>query len=399
MCGTAAPKAAASTSRLEVSDILREFAPSPSLLTAEQARVVRDLIDCRTEAFGGNIHQCVNCGHRQVVYNSCGNRHCPKCRSLTQARWLEAQQKHLLPVEYFHVVFTVPKPLHSLFLADRKVAYNLLFEAVAETLQEVALNPKRLGAKIGFVAVLHTWTQTLLFHPHIHCIVPGGGISTDGPKWVSCKPGYLFPFKVLSEVFRGKLLAKFEKAVQQRTIHFDQTQATALLQEAACQNWQVYAKPPSAGPQQVLEYLGRYTHRIAISNHRLVSLHNGKVTFRYTDRKNGNKQKTMTLSADEFVRRFLLHLLPRRFVKIRHYGLLANAVREKNLTLCRQLLAELGLTAQLLQPADSWQQLLCRLTGKDVTLCPRCHIGTLVIIETLPRPRRKWSLPGRATSP
>lgn len=399
MCGQAAPRASAATTHLGVAEILREFAPALSSLTAEQARVVRDLVDCRTAVFGGTVQQCDHCGHRDVVYHSCGNRHCPRCQCLSQARWLEAQQQHLLPVEYFHVVFTLPDVLHRLFRAQPKLAYKLLFQAVSETLREVALNPVRLGAQLGFTAVLHTWTQTLLYHPHIHCIVPGGGLSADGTEWVWCKPGFLLPVKVLSQVFRGKLLAKLEKALAKGDLAFDPQQATTLLQRAARKPWVVYSKRPFAGPQQVLDYLGRYTHRVAISNHRLVSVSEGKVTFRYKDRANGNKHKTMTLSGEEFVRRFLLHVLPTGFVKTRHYGFLANAVRKKSLALCRELLDVRGQPGAPLPAAESWQDLLYRLTGKDVTLCSSCQLGHLITLGQIPGPRGPWFLRGRATSP
>jgi hypothetical protein len=399
VCEQAAPRASAATTQLGVAEILQEFAPALSSLTAEQARVVRDLVDCRTAVFGGTVQQCDHCGHREVVYHSCGNRHCPLCQCLSQARWLEAQQQHLLPVEYFHVVFTLPDVLHALFRAQPKLAYKLLFQAVSETLREVALNPERLGARIGFTAVLHTWTQTLLYHPHIHCIVPGGGLSSDGTEWVSCKPGFFLPVKVLSQVFRGKLLAKLEKAVDKGDLPFDPQEAKTLLQKAARKPWVVYSKRPFAGPQQVLDYLGRYTHRVAIDNHRLVSVSGGMVTFRYKDRAHGNQQKTMTLSGEEFVRRFLLHVLPSGFVKTRHYGFLANAVREKSLTLCRELLDARGQPEIPLPAAESWQDLLYRLTGKDVTRCPNCQIGHLVTLGQIPGPRGPWFLRGRATSP
>jgi hypothetical protein len=399
VCGQAAPRASAATTPLGVAEILREFAPALSSLTAEQARVVRDLVDCRTAVFGGTVQQCDHCGHREVVYHSCGNRHCPRCQCLSQARWLEAQQQHLLPVEYFHVVFTVPEALHPLFRARPEVVYKLLFQAVSETLKEVALNPERLGARLGFTAVLHTWTQTLLYHPHIHCIVAGGGLSADGTEWVSCKPGFFLPVKVLSKVFRGKLLAKLEKVIAKGELTFDPKQAKTLLQKSARKPWVVYSKRPFAGPQQVLDYLGRYTHRVAISNHRLVSVAGGKVTFRYKDRAHGDKQRTMTVSGEEFVRRFLLHVLPSGFVKTRHYGFLANAVRDKSLALCRELLDTRGQAGAPLPAAESWQDLLYRLTGEDVTLCPSCQIGHLFTLYQIPGPRGPWSLRGRATSP
>lgn len=399
MCEQAALRTSAAPTQPGIADILREFSPALSTMTADQARVVRDLVACRTAVFGGTVQQCDHCGHREVVYHSCGNRHCPRCQCLNQARWLEAQQQHLLPVEYFHVVFTVPQVLHPLFRARPETAYSLLFQAVSETLKEVALNPERLGARIGFTAVLHTWTQTLLYHPHIHCVVPGGGLSEDRTRWISCKPGFLLPVKVLSQVFRGKLLAKLQKAVDKGDLAFDPQQAQTLFHKSACKPWVVFSKRPFAGPQQVINYLGRYTHRVAISNHRLVSVSEGKVTFRYKDRAHGDKQKTMTLSGEEFARRFLLHVLPNGFVKTRYYGFLANAVRDKSLALCRELLDARGQPVAPLPAAESWQDLLNRLTGKDVTLCPSCQIGHLSVLRQRPGLRGPWSLRGRATSP
>ena len=250
--------------RLELADILERFSDELPALSADQSKVVQDILNCRTPVLGGHVQQCDHCGHRTTLYNSCLNRHCPKCQSLSQARWLEARQKDLLPVEYFHVVFTIPSVLHVLFRAYPKRCFNLLFSAVSETLQEISQNPKCLGAQIGFIAVLHTWTQRLLYHPHVQCIVPGGGLSPDGTEWIPCKPGYFLPVSILSVVFRGKLLSKLEKEIKKGKIRLADKDPLVLLRRAAMPSWNVYSKAPFAGAKQVLRYLGGYTHRISL---------------------------------------------------------------------------------------------------------------------------------------
>lgn len=391
----AAPEHAGRTP--ELADIFNQFAGELPPLLPVQSKAVRDIVKCRTPAMGGHMHQCDHCGHQVNLYNSCRNRHCPKCQSLNQARWLDAREKDLLPVEYFHVVFTIPNTLHSIFRSNTRVCLNLLFASVSETLQEVALNPERLGAKIGFIAVLHTWTQTLLYHPHLHCIVPGGGLSPDGTNWLACDAGFFLPVPVLSAVFRGKLLSKFEAAIDDGKIPQSGTDAKALLRKAARPSWVVYCKPPFAGPKQVLRYLGRYTHRIAISNHRIVSMRDKTVTFRYRDRADGNKQKLMTMDAVSFLKRFLAHIMPSGFMRIRHFGFLANAVRKKALALCRAHLKDNALNRDDdIGDDDSWQKLFERLTGIDVTVCPVCSSGRLICRETIPSKPRRWLHGGRA---
>ena len=337
---TAAPRRRRSRPELELADIFRQWVDQLPRLDGQQARVVRDILRCRTAALGGHLHECDRCGLREIAYNSCRNRHCPKCQGFQQFRWLAAQQQHLLPIEYHHVVFTIPDQLHAFFRVNPKLTYGLLFAAVAETLQDVANNPKNLGAKIGFSCVLHSWTQKLLFHPHIHCIVTGGGLHPNGQRWVAAKQGFLFPVRILGKVFRGKLLRKLELSLDDRSLHLQTAEEDpyARLRAAACKNWVVYSKPPFAGPEQVLRYLGRYTHRVAISDHRLVALEQGRVTFRWRDRANANSNRLLTLDVTEFVRRFLLHLVPQGLMRIRHYGLLANPTRRKHLERCRSLL-------------------------------------------------------------
>ncbi len=370
----------------EVADILASYAPEPERLGADRRRAVRDITQCRTAALGGHLHRCDECGHEVPLYNSCRNRHCPKCQSLDQARWVERQMRDLLPVHYFHVVFTVPACLQPLFVTDRQTTYALLFAAVWQTLSAVCR--RRLGATPGVIAVLHTWSQTLVFHPHIHCIVTGGGIGPDAERWISSRANYLVPVRILSRVFRGKLLQALEGSTRPRE------RTRALLRQAAAQPWVVYSKPPMAGPQQVLRYLGRYTHRIAIGNERIVSMTDGRVSFRYRDRRHANKPRILTLSGPEFARRFLLHVLPRRFVRLRHYGLFANACRSSRIAQARVSLGE-PLAAQPVKGlADSWQELYRRLTGRAPDRCPVCARGTLKIVALFPPTRAAISSRG-----
>lgn len=386
----------ATSRRLELADVFRAHGDQLLGLSLQQKRAVRSITSCRTAALGGHVQACDNCGHAEIRYNSCRDRHCPKCQSLDKARWVEARRKDVLPVEYHHVVFTIPQELHPLFLANPRVTYNLLFSAAAQTLSEVAANPKNLGATIGFTAVLHTWTQKLLFHPHIHAIVPGGGPNTSGDRWVSTKPGFFLPVRVLSIVFRGKLLSALEGAWMSGDLRAPTDIAVPLLLgQASLKSWVVYSKPPVAGADQVIDYLARYTHRIALSNDRLVGLKDGQVTFRWKDRAAGNQKKLMTLDAREFLKRFLRHVLPRGLVRIRHYGLLANAVRRRELIRCRDLLllptpAPSKDTARV----ETWQEVLLRLTGRDVTRCLRCKKGTMTDTGELRPAVPPWRMPG-----
>lgn len=374
-------------SPLELADVFRAHGHELWRLTGPQQQAVRAITSCRTAALGGHVHQCDHCGYRENRYNSCRNRHCPKCQGLQKIRWIQARRADLLPVEYHHVVFTIPQELHPLFRADAKTSIGLLFAAVSQTLEEVAQNPKRLGARIGFTAVLHTWTQTLLYHPHVHCIVPGGGLSPNADRWISAKPGFFLPVRVLSLVFRGKLLSKLEAASAKGRLSLGSEEVLGLLARAARKKWVVYSKPPVAGPEQVLDYLGRYTHRIAISNERLVCLQDGRVTFRWRDRAHGNEQKLMTLDAAEFLRRFLQHVLPKGLVRIRHCGFLANGVRRRSVALARDLLDVSQEERLRLSPpvSEIWNETLLRVTGRDVMLCPNCREGRLQQIEVLPR--------------
>ena len=310
---------------------------------------MRHLIQCRTAALGGHVDACDHCGYVAVSFNSCRNRHCPKCQGTQRAKWIEARLERLLPVEHFHVVFTLPEELNPLMLRNKRATYALLFRAAAESLTQLAADPRRLGAQIGFTAVLHTWGQNLLFHPHLHCVVTGGGLAPDGDRWISARSGYLLPVRVVSRLFRGKFLAGLQELYDAGKLDFrgsteelgDPHAFTRLRRQLYEKEWVVYAKPPFGGVEQVFRYLGRYTHRVAISNSRLVSMDEGHVRFRYKDYAT-DAHKVMTLAAEEFIRRFLLHVLPKRFVRIRHFGLLAG----------RNALTKLERARQHLGPPD-----------------------------------------------
>lgn len=334
---------------------------------------------------------CDDCAHQVPVYNSCRNRHCPKCQSLAKAKWLEARQQELLPVTYYHVVFTLPDSLAQLALQNPRVIYNLLFRAVSGTLLRIAEDPKHLGARIGFFAVLHTWGQTLMLHPHLHCVVPAGGLSLGPTRWIACRPRFFLPVRVLAALFRGLFLHYLKQAYEQGKLQFagsleDLSQHAAfnrLLKNTRKKKWVVYAKRPFGGPQQVLDYLGRYTHRVAISNHRLLALENGRVTFSWKDYRDSGASKVMSLEAGEFIRRFLIHVLPDGFQKIRYFGLMANRRRAANLALCRELIPDAAPGAPALETKD-YSERYRQLTGDDLRLCPACKRGRLIPREELP---------------
>ena len=368
--------------RPELAEILREHVREIPRLSNDQSRVVSALTACRTATLGGHLQRCDHCGRESPLYNSCRNRHCPKCQSLDQALWVEAQAKDLLLVPYFHEVFTLPHCLNPLFLSTPKAAYPLLFEAAAKTVIDVCRC--RLGATPGLVALLHTWTQTLEYHPHIHCIVTGGGLSRHGQRWIGSRPNFFLPVKVLSQVFQGKLLEALELALAQGQLRVPEGMGRQLLKRAAAQNFVVYSKPPMAGPEQVLRYLGRYTHRIAIGNERLVAHQQGSVTFTYKDRKHEGRRKRMTVAGAEFTRRFLLHVVPRRLVRIRHYGILANGVKTRHLAQVRALLHSPVPPQSSAATPEAWQDTYRRLVGKDPLLCPACRVGYLVIVAEIP---------------
>jgi len=381
--------------RLEVADIIRAHGAafldaSGAALSAGQRHVLEDLADCRTAALGGHVEACDRCGHQQIAYNSCRNRHCPKCQATAAAQWLEAQAADLLPVAYFHVVFTLPAGLGPIALQNPRVVYGILFRAAAETLLQVAADPKHLGAEIGFLAVLHTWGQTLQHHPHVHCVVPGGGLSPDGSRWIACRPDFFLPVRVLSRVFRGKFLEGLHAAFDRGKLAFhgrlsalaDPGRFHDRLRAAARTEWVVYAKPPFGGPEAVLKYLARYTHRVAISNSRLIELKDGRVSFRSKDYARGGRERTTILEAPEFLRRFLQHVLPSGFVRIRHYGFLANRHRQEKVALCRALLGVRS-TPEALLPGISAPPDGTIRDRSRTSVCPACGEGRLVIIGEL----------------
>jgi Putative transposase/Transposase zinc-binding domain len=371
--------ASAPARRARLADILEQHAPVS--ISANATRVVRDIVACRTPAQGGRVEVCDRCGDTRNVYRSCGNRHCPTCQTLEEVRWLQRQQADLLPVPYFHVVFTIPEVLHTLFLGARRQAYALLFAAAAETLIEVAR--ENLRATPGILMILHTWSQVLGFHPHVHCIVTGGGLRDDHAAWVSTSESFLLPVRVLRPVFAGKLRQKLSLAAGQGQLRHSLAATRRLLWLSKKTTWRMYLKPPFGGPEHVLRYLGRYTHRIAISNERILDFQDGIVTFAYRDRKNGNLRKTMKLPADEFVRRFLLHILPKGFVRVRHYGILANSLKRRLVPLSRTLL---GVDAVAAPAApEPWQALVKRLIGIDPEHGTRCADGRYVTLLELPR--------------
>jgi hypothetical protein len=360
----------------------------------EQRAVVDRILACRTARLGGHVDACDACGHRQISYNSCRNRHCPKCQGSAQAAWLEARQADVLPVPYAHVVFTIPHMLALLALQNPTVVYDLLLRTSACTLQEIARNPKHLGAKLGFFAILHTWGQTLVHHPHVHCVVPAGGLSEDGRTWRACRPGFFLPVRVLSRLFRGKFLAGLRAAFDDGRLELHGSLARyrgsaafkRLLHQSRQTEWVVYAKPPFDGPERVLEYLARYTHRIAISNHRLLHVDDEGVTFRYKDYRS-RRSRSLTLTPAEFCRRFLLHVLPKGLVRIRYYGFLANGCRAQRLSCCRVALGQPEETQVEQEPARTEDhELLLRLLPLGLRLCPRCGSGPLRSVEVLGRP-------------
>jgi hypothetical protein len=387
--------------RFEVADVVRAHADyyrrahRPS---AAQEAVLRHVSQCRTAALGGHVQQCDRCGHQRIAYNSCRDRHCPKCQNTARAEWITERIERLLPVPYFHVVFTIPDELNPLALRNKKAIFDILFAAASQTLLTIARDEKHLGARVGFTMVLHSWGQNLLFHPHIHCVVTGGGLSTDATRWIAAREKYLLPVKVLAKLFRAKFLAALDQAYQNAEI--DLAGSTAELSNPEewrrfkdglyNKHWVVYAKPPFGGAEQVFNYLGRYTHRIAISNHRIINLAEGKVTFSWKDYADGCQKKLMTLEAVEFLRRFLLHVLPHGFVRIRHYGLCASANVNTKLVIARRLLQPDDAAPTNAEPVPAepkpWWERFREHTGVDVMACPCCMTGRMQRLQSPVKP-------------
>jgi predicted Zn-ribbon and HTH transcriptional regulator len=425
--------------RFEVAEIFRQHGPdyrAKHALPYEQLRLMRAIEICRSAELGIHREECDQCHYQRFAYGSCRNRHCPKCQNSERARWLDARRDELLPVEYFHVVFTLPAQIARLALANKAAVYSILFRTAAQTLLTIGRDPKHLGAALGFFALLHSWGQNLLFHPHLHCVVPGGGFSPGRQGFLPCRPGFFLPVRVLSRLFRRLFLSALEEAFQQGKLGFPGKLA-ALAEPAAFAaylaplrkiKWVVYAKPPFGGPQQVLDYLGRYTHRVALSNERIQGFDNGQVRFQWKDyrRKPSQQSRLMTLQVEEFIRRFLLHSLPPGLQRIRYYGFLANRGRRANLELCRQLLAQAAreaaaaqapTAAGLLPPAQQCQALgqapqsealapapqPQALAARPPERCPQCQQGHMIRLGFLPPgyplPPGRWLGPGPAPPP
>lgn len=379
--------AAAARGVIELADVFErygaQYAEHHSMSSA-QRKVVRAILRCRTAALGGHRDWCPRCGYERYIYHSCRNRHCPKCQTLAKAQWLEDRRQELLPVPYFHNVFTLPHDLNPLILyseRNRRALWGLLFQAAAETL--LAFGRNNLGGRLGITMVLHTWDQQLRPHFHVHCVIAGGALAEDGSRWIPAAPNFLFPVRALSQVFRGKYLAGLRQLLDRRQLDVPSDWAEIaggrrLPRGLRRKPWVVYCKAPFAGPDKLLDYLGRYTHRVAISSHRLLACDDGQVRFTYRDRRDGNRQKVLSLPADEFIARFLKHVLPSGFMRIRHYGLLANRHKQTHLAFCRQHLEVERPPSPALKTLVDW---LFLLTGQDVTRCPQCGHQPLACIE------------------
>jgi len=393
--GPPAPPPTGGRPRFEVADIFRlwgERYRAEHPLSRDQLKVMSLIERCRTASLGGHLDRCDACGYEIPSYNSCRNRHCPKCQTLAKERWLQERQGELLPVGYFHLVFTLPHELNPLVLCNKRALLALLFSAVADTLQAFAHDPQwRLQGQLGFLAVLHTWSQTLIDHFHLHCLIPAGVLREDG-GWQPARESYLFRTPSLAKAFRSRFLDLLDRCYRQKALLFagctspleTSAQFAPFLDSLRDKPWIVYAKRPFAGPQQVLDYLGRYTHRVAISNHRILSIHDGRVTFSYRDRRDQNRRKQMSLDAQEFIRRFLLHVLPPGFMKIRHFGFIANPCKADNLKRIREQLGQDSLPGAPPPPAESVAEMMLRITGEDITRCPYCRQGHLVRVAELP---------------
>jgi len=372
---------------LELADIFRQYGPAYRAhvaLPSQHLRVMRAIEICRTAALGGHVESCSQCDYQRIAYNSCRNRHCPKCQSLAREQWIERRKAELLPIAYFHVVFTIPQSIAAIALLNKEAVFHILFRTSAQTLLTIAADPKHLGATIGLFSILHTWGQNLLFHPHVHCVVTGGGLSADGDRWVASRPHFLFSVRVLSHLFRRLFLDALERAHADGQLQFygelahlaDPDKFRRYLKPVRRKPWVVYAKPPFAGPTHVIDYLGRYTHRVAISNNRLLAVTDNHVTFQYKDYRARDPQQSrrMRLPAEEFLRRFLLHVLPPGFQRIRHYGLFSNRFRASSLARCRTLLV--GERPELLPIPQQIQQVREAIVD-TASRCPHCKVGSL----------------------
>jgi hypothetical protein len=381
--------------QLELADIFREYGDGfrqSNFLSSEQSKTMRHIETCRTAALGGHVKACDQCGFKKNAYNSCRDRHCPKCQTLVKEKWISARKAEILPCPYFHNVFTLPHELNPLILTNKRVMLTMLFAAVKETLQVFASDPQwRLVGQLGFIAVLHTWNQKVMDHFHLHCIIPAGALSFDRKQWIVVRNKYLFRVQSLAKEFRKRYLNKLQKTYEQNKLCFhgraseykDKKKFTQLIETVKNKQWIAYSKHPFGGPEQVLEYLGRYTHRVAITNNRLVAMVDGKVTFTYRDRGDENKAKELTVPAEEFIRRYLLHILPSGFMKIRYFGFLANTNKKKCIPLIHWLInPHLKMTEYL---TETIQEIMLRITGADIDCCPECGKGKMIYMEDLPK--------------
>jgi hypothetical protein len=379
---------------VEVGDIFRRYGPQyrrHHQLPVNQLRAMRAVESCRTADLGGHVDECDHCGHTRISYNSCRNRHCPKCQFLKKEKWVEARNKDILPIPYYHVVFTLPGELNPLLLRNQKAMYDLLFRSVSETLIELGKDPKHLGARIGFMCMLHTWGQNLMDHPHIHCVVSGGGLAPEDKAWVACRKKFFMSVRVMSVLFKGKFLDYLRRLYVSEKLEFpggiahltEPGSFESFRKKLYHKKWVVYCKPPFNGSKGVLQYLSRYTHRIAIGNRRILNAEDNRVSFRWRDYSDGNKEKVMTLEASEFIRRFLLHILPKRFVKIRYYGLWGSRNRKADIPLCRTLLGDATPKAPEAAKPEAWHVSFLRLTGIDLFVCPSCQKGRMHLMEVL----------------
>ena len=381
--------------QVELADIFRRYADEyrqSHAVSYEQLKVMHHIEICRSAELGGHLEQCDQCGFERNAYNSCRDRHCPKCQTLTKEQWLNDRKAELLPCGYFHLVFTLPHDLNPIILSNKKTAFNILFAAVNQTLQAFAKDPQwRLEGRLGFISVLHTWSQTLIDHFHLHCLIPAGALSFTKDRWIPASDNYLFKITSLALEFRKRYLKLLSGAYLKDQLVF--TKKTAALESkqnfqqltnsVSKKKWIAYAKRPFAGPQQVLEYLGRYTHRVAISNNRIICIDNGKVTFTYKDRQKEDEIKKMTLDADEFIRRFLLHVLPKGLIKIRYFGFLAHTNKKKDIPLIRKLIDPDATLPEKIN--ESISEMMLRLTGIDISCCPKCKKGKMIRIRKLPK--------------
>lgn len=373
--------------KFEVADIFRPNTHLLNGITYEQWKVVNAIISCRSEKLGGHKLVCLDCGHEEISYNSCRNRHCPKCQGKDRMEWVEQRVKESLPIKYFHIVFTIPDTLNALIQQNKREMYEILFKAVGETLNESAKNPKNLGANVGFISILHTWGQNLLDHPHIHCVVTGGGLNKEKTKWIRSRDNYFISVKILGKLFRGKYLFYLKRLYNEGKLSFhgkiedigDENSFNGFLSSCYSKKWVVYSKKPFEDPIHILKYLGRYTHRVAIGNNRIINYRNGKVDFLWKDYRDGNKKKVMSLNVEEFMRRFLLHVLPKGFKRIRFYGILCNSYKQENLEIIRHLLVDEGILLPSLNEPES---------EYDATICPKCRSKHTYIVEIEPVKKR-----------